>query len=193
MNYICSKYKAVYMKFWILLFSPLIFLSCNNSTFEMMQFEKHDFTIVKVNVKDLTQKSVIISYDPECPVCLLYGNSMEYLSKTYSDFKFILVLSSGSDTALFKEKLTHFNHYTIFYDPENKFLKKIGTTTTPQTFVFSKDKTLMYNGAFDNRVKSLGSKSLFADSFYLKNAIVLLQQNKKPTIKKTQPIGCLIQ
>jgi len=159
----------------------------------MMQLKDSNFKLIALDMIDLTEKSVIISYDPECPVCLLYGNSMEYLSKTYSDFKFILVLSSGSDTTLFKEKKYHFDNYTIFYDPENKFLKKIGTTTTPHTFVFSKDKTLMYNGAFDNRVKSLGSKSLYADSFYLKNAIVLLQQNKKPIIKETQPIGCLIQ
>lgn len=181
------------MKFWQILIISFIFLSCNNSTFEILEFKESKFIPKKIQTSELTQKSVIISYDPECPVCLLYGNSMEYLSKTYTGFNFILILSSGSDTILFKEKLYHFDQYSIYYDPENKFLKKIGTTTTPHTFVFDEDKNLVYNGAFDNRVKSLGSKRLFADSFYLKNALVLLQQNKKPSINKTQPIGCLIQ
>lgn len=140
--------------------------------------------------------SVLLAYDPDCPVCLLYTTDLNYLVRTYSQVQWNLIVPQGADTAAFVAKFSDdglvFKNIQLYYDPQNVFLKQTGLHTTPQVKVFNPKGQCIYNGKIDNRVKQLGIKAAQADTFFLTEALRALQNNALPNIQKNTPIGCIV-
>jgi thiol-disulfide isomerase/thioredoxin len=169
--------------------------SCNvGQTYELRVYQAGGFmTTEQVVLDSFLNQSVVVAYDPECPICLLYKTSIDYLSKTYENQQIYIILTAESDTSLIKDKFYADSRIRIFQDPSNKLLRKIGATTTPHAFVYDAKSTLVYSGKIDNRAKALGIKTDNPDSLYVSDALKALSKGQLPYIKKTQPIGCLIQ
>lgn len=169
--------------------------SCNvGQTYELRVYKDNGFVATEqVFLDSFLKQAVIVAYDPECPICLLYKTSIDYLSKTYESQQIYILLTAESDTSLIKDKFYADSRIKIFQDPSNKLLKKIGATTTPHAFVYDSKSTLVYSGKIDNRAKALGIKTDNPDSLYVSDALKALSKGQLPYVKKTQPIGCLIQ
>jgi len=178
--------------FWLAFLLPFL-SSCNKPPVALLQLQNQVFVPIQNLPDDFTQSTVVIAYDPECPVCLLYKTSLDYLSKTFTDVDWKVIVPMGSDTNLTKEKFYLDTKVSFYYDTNNQFLKNINATTTPQVFLFDQKGNEIYNGKIDNRVKALGVKTDKPDSLYLTDALRAFSQNTLPLIKKTIPIGCYIQ
>lgn len=172
-----------------------ILSSCNvGQTYDLRVYKDGQFITTKqVALDTFLKQAVIVAYDPECPICLLYKTSIDYLSKTYESQQIYIILTAESDTSFIKDKFYADSRISIFQDPSNKLLKKIGATTTPHAFVYDANSTMVYSGKIDNRAKALGIKTDNPDSLYVSDALKALSKGQLPYIKKTQPIGCLIQ
>lgn len=172
-----------------------ILQSCNIAhTYDLRVYKDGKFIATeKVALDTFLKQAVIVAYDPECPICLLYKTSIDYLSKTYESQQIYIILTAESDTSLIKDKFYRDSRISIFQDPSNKLLKKIGATTTPHAFVYDANSTMVYSGKIDNRAKALGIKTDNPDSLYVSDALKALSKGQLPHVKKTQPIGCLIQ
>jgi hypothetical protein len=179
-----------------LFLSSLFLTACNPQTKELWRWNKGKFELF-TPTQAMLQKSVVLAYDPECPVCLLYNTDISYLYQTYENVNWYMIAPMGADTALLMDKFAveyqSSPRFTLLYDPNNHFLKKTGFHTTPQVMVFGPNGSRIYDGKIDNRVKGLGIKSANADSFFLGEALRAMYHNRLPSIQKTTPIGCIIQ
>jgi thioredoxin-related protein len=169
--------------------------SCqSDASLPLLLWDKNTRSFVSVTVIDsLTKQSVIIAYDPECPVCRLYKNSIDYLSKTFVETPIYIILTHESDTGFLEGRFYDNPNLIVMKDVNNRFLKKIGAIATPHAFVFDPKGNLIYDGKMDNTVISLGVKNATPDSFFVTDALLSLQKQTTPHIRKTVPIGCLIQ
>lgn len=177
--------------FWLV--GILLLGACNKPSVSLLQMQNQAFVPIADLPQDFTHNSVLIAYDPECPVCLLYKTSLDYLSKTFTQVDWKVIIPMGADTNLAKEKFYVDTKVSFYYDTNNQFLKNINASITPQVFLFDQNGNEVYNGKIDNRVKALGVKTDKPDSLYLTDALRALSENKLPLIKSTQAIGCYIQ
>ncbi|MGH1469619.1 MAG: redoxin domain-containing protein [Cellvibrionaceae bacterium] len=98
-----------------------------------------------------------------------------------------------------QERKKHY-HYNFSYlkDSEQTLGRQLGTTVTPEFFVFNKDRKLIYTGLLHNSpAMSQGGKSVYLKGnpteFYVRNAIFAATKNKTLTIEETRPYGCSVE
>ena len=83
------------------------------------------------------------------------------------------------------------NNYTEPYlvDEKSKLANQFNAKTTPHVFLFNSKDELSYSGSIDDNYESVDNVS----SFYLKDAIVQMSNNKKIVLSTTKPVGCSIK
>lgn len=143
------------------------------------------------------QKHVLMFMVPDCPWAQRYYSEFERLSKkhTLETFKFALILP-GKDYKT--ADLRDFQQLTgcslpIYRDPEFRLTKWAKATISPEFFVIDEHSQLKYGGAFDNRVNELGIYRLEADTSYLQQAILNLEQGLQINPARTKAIGCYLE
>lgn len=154
---------------------------------------------VKNNQTSISQNTlkekpfVIIIFATDCPISQKYVPILRGISDSLSGIKFIMVFSKWETLEAIKTFALDFNNITFLHDTENKLVKKLKATTTPEAFFYDKSQRLLYQGAIDNWFFALGRYRPQATELYLKNAITQYLKNEKITVSKTNPIGCLIE
>jgi hypothetical protein len=174
----------------------IFFIACNNrKDLNLLNINKNEVVNLNesLNLDAFLKNSVIVAYDAECPVCILYKTSLDYLSKTYTQYSFKIIFTKDADINEAMNRFYDDSQFEFYQDLNHAFFKKIGATTTPHVFVFDSNSSEIYSGKIDDKVRNLGSKKEFADSLYLSDALRALESNNIPKIKKTTPVGCLIQ
>ena len=83
------------------------------------------------------------------------------------------------------------NNYKAPYivDKNSELANAFNAKTTPHIFLFDSKDKLSYSGSIDDNYESAKDVS----SFYLKDAILQMSNNKEITLKSTKPIGCSIK
>jgi ribosomal protein L7Ae-like RNA K-turn-binding protein len=83
------------------------------------------------------------------------------------------------------------NNYKAPYivDKNSVLANAFNAKTTPHIFLFDTKDKLSYSGSIDDNYESAKDVS----SFYLKDAILQMSNNKEITLKSTKPIGCSIK
>jgi thiol-disulfide isomerase/thioredoxin len=141
---------------------------------------------------------VIVFLSPECPLCQQYTLQLNDLAQTYANEAAFIGLFPGKSydrktiTAFLKKYKVKFPAYT---DGSKKLTHYLDASVTPEVVVLTKEREglkLQYRGAIDDRVISLRTKKLSASNDYLKDAISHILLKKEIAIKKTEPVGCLI-
>lgn len=153
---------------------------------------KNNPTSISQNI--LKEKPYIIIFAAtDCPISQKYVPILRGLADAHNDIKFIMVFSKWETLEAIKTFALDFNNITFLHDTENKLVKKLKATTTPEAFFYDKSQRLLYQGAIDNWFFALGRYRPQATELYLKNAITQYLKNEKITVSKTNPIGCLIE
>jgi thiol-disulfide isomerase/thioredoxin len=132
---------------------------------------------------------------PECPLCQNYTRTLNQLEHQYAIKVTIHGIVPGktwktSDLTSFaaKYKLA----FSLEQDRDLKLTHSLHATTTPEAILLGSDNTVIYQGAIDNWYKALGRASGKPTQNYLQDAIDYTLRHKQPPIKKTEPVGCLI-
>lgn len=139
--------------------------------------------------------TVIILLSPECPMCINYTSLMKSIHNKYGLKLNIAGLVPGmayNDHAINEFSNTYKLNFPVYMDSTMKLTKYLKGEVTPQAFLFDSKGSLVYNGALDNWLSSLGKKRTIVDEHYLLNAIEQLLSGTKVSLSYIKPQGCLL-
>jgi len=150
-----------------------------------------DFKNLKQN-----KASIIVFFDPECPICEKYTKNIIEIDKMYSEvgieiyiiypFKMLEAKSLSAFRDEFKFNLP------IIYDPKRKLLKKLKAKYSPEVFLLDNKQKTLYHGAIDNWFYGLGRNRAVPTEFYLLDAINAFKNNQNIKFKYVEPVGCML-
>lgn len=150
-----------------------------------------DFKSLKQN-----KASIIVFFDPECPICQKYTKNLTEMDKKYSKegielyviypFKVLEAKSLAEFREEFKFDLP------IIYDPKRKLLKKLKANYSPEVFLLDNKHKTLYHGAIDNWFYGLGRNRAVPTEFYLLDAINAFKNNQTVKVKYVEPVGCML-
>ncbi|WP_435353987.1 redoxin domain-containing protein [Emticicia sp. SJ17W-69] len=150
-----------------------------------------DYKTLKYN-----KASIVVFFDPECPICQKYTKNLIELDKKYSSegIKIYVVypfkVLDKSVLAEFREEY-QFN-LPIIYDSKRKLLKKLKANYSPEVFLLDNNRKRLYHGAIDNWFYGLGRNRAIPNEFYLLDAINAYKNNLEIKIKYIEPVGCML-
>ncbi|MFT4598700.1 MAG: hypothetical protein ACI9WM_000949, partial [Arenicella sp.] len=81
----------------------------------------------------------------------------------------------------------------IFRDYDYEVAHQLGASVTPEFFLIDSSATILYQGMMDDRILALGSYKQQWDEYYLVDAIEATLAGKEVVLKKTEPIGCVLE
>ena len=150
-----------------------------------------DFKNLKQN-----KASIIVFFDPECPICEKYTKNIIEMDKKYRKegieiyiiypFKILEAKSLSAFRDEFKFNLP------IIYDPKRKLLKKLKAKYSPEVFLLDNKQKTLYHGAIDNWFYGLGRNRAVPTEFYLLDAINAFKNNQNIKFKYVEPVGCML-
>ncbi|AFK04198.1 alkyl hydroperoxide reductase/ Thiol specific antioxidant/ Mal allergen [Emticicia oligotrophica DSM 17448] len=138
--------------------------------------------------------SVIIFFDPECPICQKYTKNLTEFDEQFSkeNIKLYVVYPfkpiDKNVLAEFREEYRF--KLPIIYDSKRQLLKKLNANFTPEVFLVDKRNKIRYHGAIDNWFYGLGRNRAAPTEFYLLDAISALKNHQKIKKKYIEPVGC---
>jgi len=139
--------------------------------------------------------SIYVFLSPECPLCQNYTRTLNQLEHQYAGKITMVGIVPGktwkkSDLTAFTT--TYHLAFPLQLDSDLKFARSMHATTTPEAILLGADHTVIYQGAIDNWYKALGRAANKPTQNYLQDAIDYTLRHQPPPVKKTEPIGCLI-
>lgn len=138
---------------------------------------------------------LFIFLSPECPLCQQASASLNTLYQQYSgQIGFYGVIPGKTYT---KKSANDFADkygiaYSLLIDEDKSLSKHLRATVTPQVILIDNEYRLVYKGAIDNLMQTLGKKRLYATEFYLADAIEKSIHSSGFFTKRTKAVGCSI-
>jgi len=135
--------------------------------------------------------SVIFFVSARCPCSASHEQAIRELSQefSYPGFQFIGV-HSNIDESL-EETKAHFEKsaipFPIVQDEGAKIANDWGALKTPHVFVVNPKGDILYQGGVDDSHIRKNAKK-----YFLRDALLAIQEGKKPEISLTRTLGCVI-
>ena len=171
-------------------FSSCDFFKSKKKVIELIQEKNINFKISNKAIK------VFFALDTECPLSIQYTKKINQLAKKYSENIEFLIFFPGPyysieevDSFIIKNNI----NINFFIDNDLSVTKSLQATIVPESFIVNSKSEIIYQGLIDNWVSELGRTRQYTNKNYLEDAIISILKNQKPTTKKTQAIGCLIE
>lgn len=140
---------------------------------------------------------VVVYFNTECPICQKITYSLKQIETEFAN-QSVSFSVYFTDKHITKKDIKAFRNTYSFYwdariDKNLKATKKYNVMVTPEVVLTDANDVVLYQGAVDNWFYEWGKNRLEPTEFYLKDAIIQSLNNKKVSIKKTDPIGCWIE
>jgi len=134
--------------------------------------------------------NVFLFWDSECPLCANYERDIKVYKEQFKkdSIFFYKVYCNEFD---FEKAIDR--DQNIILDSSKNLVKALNGIVTPQAFAVSPEGEILYSGKIDNWIVSLGQKRQIVDSFYLKDALLAVINDKEIKISTTTPVGCFIE
>lgn len=162
-----------------------------------------DFSIDKINAYSLKTQSneliqlaktnmptVVIFLSKDCPCSQGNLDYLNQLSLEFKEMRFIGIHSKKKSTT--NEIKTYLQDKKLNFDIYNDFDLKIAdqfkALKTPHAFIVSTEGMVIYNGGITNTTFAKNAKE-----FYLKDALLNVQNHKLPAKAETRTLGCFIE
>lgn len=189
-NFFFKSRAEVGILYFTILFSVL-FLSSAAQKLPTDGEQFFDYKILKQN-----KASIVVFFDPECPICQKYTKDLTELDKKYSieGIKTYIVypfkVLEKSSLAEFREEYKF--DLPIIFDAKRKLLKKLKGNYSPEVFLLDNKRKTLYHGAIDNWFYGLGRNRATPTEFYLLDAIANYKKGEAIKVKFVEPVGCLL-
>ena len=140
-----------------------------------------------------TKPVLFLFLSTECPLCQNYTSALNALYKQYKNqVVFYGILPGNTYTS--SDVKTFISTYQISFplliDDSEKLTRYLQTTVTPEALLLDANANLLYKGAIDNWLVSLGKKRIQATEHYLQDALNNTIHHTNIKIKRTKAIGC---
>lgn len=181
------------MKYHLKLFFLLFFYCSSQCQLLAQQNNNLGNLWTKINgVKP--ENTVFVFLATECPLCKNYSPVLREIADNYKEYQIVGVFPGKTYTAaqVSAYKKDYKINFKTVLDPKMELTKLLNATVTPQAIVLSKLGKIVYSGAIDDKVISLGQQKTVTTKHYLKDALNELREGKEVQLAKTKPIGCYI-
>ena len=132
----------------------------------------------------------------ECPMCQGYAPVLNQLAADYEskgvDIIGVFPNYYATDSSILAYKNEYAIRFTTIKDSIFTLTNHFKASTTPQVFVENREGVLLYAGQIDDAYFRAGKRRGTTSEHYFKAAIDAILINKKPEIKETKAIGCVI-
>lgn len=176
----------------IIIYIFLVFLCTIDAKSQILYTDSgkvFDFKSIKKN-----QASILIFFDPECPVCQKYTKNLIEIEQKYAKegIKLYVVypFKPIDSTTLAEFRQEYRFDSPIIYDSKRVLLKKLKANYTPEVYLLSNKRKTLYHGAIDNWFYGLGRNRAAPTEFYLFDAIQAYKTKKPIKVKYVEPVGC---
>jgi hypothetical protein len=138
---------------------------------------------------------IFVFLSPECPISINYTKTLNEIAAKFTERVVITGIIPGKSYPLkdvekfSREYQLRFN---LYIDSHKKITELAKATITPEVIVFQQDGKIIYRGAIDDWAVAPGRKKQKAFNHYLQNAIEAHLQGRLIVLRKTKPVGCLI-
>jgi len=138
--------------------------------------------------------TVYVFTTSDCPISNRYAPEIQTLAAKFgSNVQFVLVYPVPVDTpqviAEHKKKFGYALEH--LRDTDQKLVKRIGVTVTPEVAVM-KGSTVLYRGRIDDRYVAFGVERPKATTHDLEDALNAAIAGKTIATKETRAIGCIL-
>jgi thiol-disulfide isomerase/thioredoxin len=138
---------------------------------------------------------LFVFLSPECPICQGYTVKLNEFQQRYSGRIKIYGIIPGNSykpaaVSAFAEKYKI--GYPLLIDGSLGLSHYLQASVTPEVILLGPGNELVYKGAIDNWYKALGKSRIRTTENYLQDAIDHALRQELPTIKRTTPVGCLL-
>ena len=162
------------------------------SSYKLIDTKENKTVAVTLSNKPLT---LFVFLSPECPVCQGYTKTLNHLQEKYQQQVNLYGIVPGSaytiqDVAAFEKEYNI--SFKLFIDTKQKLTRYLKATVTPQVVLLNRKGVLIYTGAIDDWVVSLGKKRLHVTEHYVQDAIDQSLLAATVKIKETSAVGCRI-
>ncbi len=140
------------------------------------------------------QVLVIAFLSPECPLCKNYSSKLTSIKKKYNEEVDFVGIIPGSFEAMevIEFQKNYMPSWQILRDTSLQLTHYLQGEVTPEVLVIdNKVGVLLYKGAIDNWLVSLGKTRNKVTNYYLDISLHNFL-NDEPSIPFTKPVGCLI-
>lgn len=149
----------------------------------------------QISYSQIDSIKVYVFLKEDCVISQNYTPTLNRLYQTFSSQKieFIGLFPSTREKPIeaFREK------YAITFPLKSDYFqtmtKKLGATVTPEVIVYNNVcNEILYQGRIDDTYFRVGKKRTVTTTAELEAALEAIIANKPVLIKKTEPVGCLI-
>lgn len=137
---------------------------------------------------------VLVFLGSECPISQKYMSRLNDMASKYDGtVKWTGLIAENVKASVVKKFVLDYKaKFSIKKDDGFILAQKYHAEITPQVFVVV-DSKVKYKGAIDNWFYELGRYRTETTEHYLMNTLDAILKGGEPTIKETEPIGCLIE
>jgi peroxiredoxin len=147
---------------------------------------------VQVDFKQARLATVVLFLSSRCPCSASHQITLEKLSKEFTPqgFRFVGVHSNADEEeGIAKEYFKNSGlTFPVIQDRKCGIADALGAFKTPHVFVLGSDGEVLFQGGVDN-----SHISNQANKHYLKDALALIAEGKKPSQKEVRVLGCEIR
>lgn len=149
----------------------------------------------KVGVDKQTELRVIYFLSPGCTICQFYTLRMRELTEKYADtgveFQGVFSASSCNDVVIDEFKAKYQIPFSIYCD--TVLHEQLNATVTPEVFIMNEKDEILYSGRIDDSYAAIGKRRPRVKHHELTDALDALLLGDTVVVKRTQPVGCIIQ
>lgn len=158
---------------------------------------------VVLNIPSFCQKpnstketTVYVFLSETCPICQSYTLPLKEIYSKYKD-KQVKIIGIFPNYYSTKEGIDEFRKtylipFELILDTDAALTRHFKASITPEVFVESPDKKLLYSGRIDDSFYAIGKRRTVTSTSELLDALNAITSGKPVKNQKTQAVGCII-
>jgi peroxiredoxin len=132
-----------------------------------------------------------------CPYVIAWEGRMVEIQRDYADRGVRLVAVSSNDVEKYpadsfeemkKRAAERGFNFDYLWDEDQSLARALGSTRTPEVFLFDRERKLVYHGAIDDN-RDEGS----ASQHWFREALEATLAGQEPPVAETAPVGCSVK
>jgi peroxiredoxin len=140
---------------------------------------------------------VLVQSCNHCPYVQAWEDRLNETQRDYADRGVRIVAISSNDADAYPEdgfpemqRRAGSKGFAFDYlhDADQAVAQTLGSSRTPEVFLFDRERRLAYHGAIDD-----SRDETAVTQHYLRDALDAVLQGREPPVAETQPVGCTVK
>lgn len=202
-TFVCLRPTTFSLLFFLLLFSSAVFpgglraAEPDSALSNRLRGIDLEGKLHRLGQKSDCRGVVVVFLSTQCPISNSYLPALNHLAsewrRQHVECYGVISDASVTRTAAREHRRKYRIHFPVLFDASEELRTQLKATHTPHGFVLDRRLSIVYDGCVDDRYPKLGRKKLKAQQHYLRDAVSAMLAGLPISIKKTQPVGCVLE